>query len=38
MTFDDFADQVESHFKSLGWTEIQVAEFIWSRLEVTVKG
>ncbi|WP_159063940.1 hypothetical protein [Alcaligenes faecalis] len=31
MTFDDFADQVESPFKSLGWAEIQVAEFISPR-------
>lgn len=32
MTFDEFADQVESHFKSLGWAEIQVAEFISPRM------
>ncbi|GEM_PF-2648804 len=32
MTFDDFADQVESHFKSFGWAEIQVSEFISLRM------
>lgn len=32
MSFDDFADQVEGHLmRNLGWTEIQVADFISPR-------
>ena len=32
MSFDDFADQVENRLmENLGWTDIQVAEFISPR-------
>lgn len=32
MSFDDFADQVENYLmEDLGWTEIQVADFISPR-------
>lgn len=33
VSFDDFADQVESRLiETLGWTEIQVADFVSPRM------